>query len=171
MHLLTYSTLFGTQVWFTFIAGIVSFKRLPRQQFSLQQSVLFPVYFLLNSVGQAVMLLLHYQQYRTTYPLQLSLLASMLTMSLINQLYIGPKTTQCMWKKHQVEREVEKEKNDRNQQLLKKLNSQFGMLHGISSLLNLLVFIGLLIYGIPLSNSLMGSSTLTSVASKLKLRA
>ena len=43
VHLLAYSTWLGALVWTTFIAGIVTFKNLPRQTFGRLQSKLFPM--------------------------------------------------------------------------------------------------------------------------------
>ncbi len=50
VHLLSYSTWFGTVVYTTFVAGITMFQNLPRQTFGKLQSKLFPKYFSLCSV-------------------------------------------------------------------------------------------------------------------------
>ncbi|XP_054710936.1 transmembrane protein 205-like [Uloborus diversus] len=50
LYLASFATHFGTQIWMTFISGIVLFFKLPRKIFGLVQRHLFPNYFLLNSV-------------------------------------------------------------------------------------------------------------------------
>ena len=54
VHLLSFSTWFGTVVYTTFVAGITMFKNLPRRVFGKLQSKLFPLYFQLCSVMIAV---------------------------------------------------------------------------------------------------------------------
>ena len=51
-----FATWFGTQFWVTFVAGIVQFKNLTRQQFGKLQSKLFPIYFLLGCACNTIML-------------------------------------------------------------------------------------------------------------------
>jgi Domain of unknown function (DUF4149) len=51
LHLLSFSTWFGTTVYTTFILGITMFKNLPRKTFGTLQSKLFPKYFALSSVA------------------------------------------------------------------------------------------------------------------------
>mmetsp|Transcript_32908 Transcript_32908/g.62880 ORF Transcript_32908/g.62880 Transcript_32908/m.62880 type:complete len:315 (-) Transcript_32908:1903-2847(-) len=50
VHLLSFSTWFGTVVYTTFVTGITMFKNLPRRVFGTLQSKLFPLYFKLCSV-------------------------------------------------------------------------------------------------------------------------
>lgn len=50
LHLLSFSTWFGTMVYTTFILGITAFRNLPRQTFGKLQSKLFPKYFTLGSI-------------------------------------------------------------------------------------------------------------------------
>lgn len=50
VHLLTFSTWFGTVVYTTFVAGITMFQNLPRQTFGKLQAKLFPKYFSLCSI-------------------------------------------------------------------------------------------------------------------------
>ena len=44
-HLFSVSACFGCSCWVTFVAGIVSWKALPRHTFGKLQSKLFPAYF------------------------------------------------------------------------------------------------------------------------------
>lgn len=55
-HLLSYASVTGITLWHSFIGGPVAFKVLPRQQFGLLQSKLFPIYFSLQSVLNGVCL-------------------------------------------------------------------------------------------------------------------
>lgn len=50
LHLFAFSTWFGTNVYTTFVVGIVAFKNLPRQTFGKLQAKLFPKYFALGSI-------------------------------------------------------------------------------------------------------------------------
>lgn len=159
LHLLIFSTQFGSMIWMSFIQGILLFKRLPKQQFSLIQSIVFPVYFIFCSLGITCMLTI---QYNTTQYNKQSLyiynLVGMLFMCLCNQLFIGPKTTEIMWRNHQIQRDNNKLTNTNNAsstlQQQPTLNKQFAIYHGISSLLNLLVVIGLVLHGVYLTNTL-----------------
>lgn len=56
-HLLSYASVTGITLWHSFIGGPIAFKNLPRQQFGLLQSKLFPVYFSLQSVLNGVCLI------------------------------------------------------------------------------------------------------------------
>ncbi len=55
-HLLSYASVTGLTLWHSFIGGPIAFKVLPRQQFGLLQSKLFPIYFSLQSVLNGVCL-------------------------------------------------------------------------------------------------------------------
>ena len=55
-HLLSYASVTGITLWHSFISGPIAFKVLPRQQFGLLQSKLFPVYFSLQSVLNGICL-------------------------------------------------------------------------------------------------------------------
>jgi len=56
-HLLSYASVTGITLWHSFIGGPIAFKVLPRQQFGMLQSKLFPIYFSLQSVLNGVCLL------------------------------------------------------------------------------------------------------------------
>jgi hypothetical protein len=51
VHLLSFSTWFGTMAYTTFVVGITAFKNLDRQTFGKLQAKLFPKYFALSSVS------------------------------------------------------------------------------------------------------------------------
>ncbi|CAL4096173.1 unnamed protein product, partial [Meganyctiphanes norvegica] len=55
------STVFGTQIWMTFFSGLSLFLTVPRHVFSQVQAVLFPLYFLLNSVLMLIAIICYTQ--------------------------------------------------------------------------------------------------------------
>lgn len=111
-----YGTLLGSQVFQSFIGGIVAFKALPRPQFAALQQKIFPIYFSMQT-ALPIILALTYPGART--PLgaasglggtfaktnQWSTLVPMLMIfgtSLANLLVVGPATTKIMHeRKHQ----------------------------------------------------------------------
>ena len=139
IHILAFSSWFGCSIWVTFVAGIVMFKTLPRHVFGRLQSRLFPAYFQFSVVTLVVAI-------ATSEGTPYSLL-SILACALLNLLYFEPATTRVMYQRHAVEKrlgtghEVGKLKPEdpkkANDPELKALSKTFGMLHGISSLLNL----------------------------------
>lgn len=153
---------YGAMVWLSLIQGIVLFQRLPKQQFALTQSILFPIYFLLTTLGLLTMTGLQYHIHGDASALQLTMLGSMLLMAVANQLYAGPETTRIMWKNHAVKREHEQEHGEKAapSAQIKSLNKQFAIMHSISSLLNLLILVGLSLHGVYIVNGFAAAATL-----------
>lgn len=166
-HILSYGTLLGTTFFHTFINGIVAFQTLPRPQFSVLQAKLSPIYFSMQTVIPVV-IALTYPGDRTAGILpgiagvlgstnRWSVLAPMATMflsALANLVVVGPATTKCIRDRKSQERKDGKTSYDpppHSQEMLA-LNKKFGMLHGISSLLNLATFIASVIYGVEVSS-------------------
>ncbi|CAG0916432.1 unnamed protein product [Notodromas monacha] len=58
-YVLTFATEFGSQIWMTFVSGIALFFQVPRHVFGKVQRVLFPLYFLLNSIWAFVVLAMY----------------------------------------------------------------------------------------------------------------
>ena len=86
-HVLSYASVTGLTLWNSFIGGPVSFKVLPRQQFGMLQSKLFPIYFSLQSVLNGICLL-------TTSNRNGQIIFSIgLVGGLINLIIVGPWTT------------------------------------------------------------------------------
>lgn len=56
IYLVSFSTHFGAQIWMTFVSGLALYFSLPRHVFGNVQKVLFPKYFLLNSILSLVTL-------------------------------------------------------------------------------------------------------------------
>eukprot|EP00249_Psilotum_nudum_P010324 c22473_g2_i1 orf=1-1686(-) len=59
LHLFSFSLVYGTSMWVTFISGYLLSHVLPSQQLGLVQSKIFPVYLRMLTSGTAVCFLLH----------------------------------------------------------------------------------------------------------------
>ncbi|KAJ6798763.1 transmembrane protein 205-like [Iris pallida] len=153
-HLLCFATSFGAALWVTFIGGIIMFKNLPRHMFGNLQSRMFPAYFTVVSVCAAVSVaaFAYLHPWRTAAPVeryQLGFLLSALGFDLSNLLVFTPMTVEMMKKRHKVERELsigEEVGWSKNMEVAKAnpklaaMNKKFGMIHGLSSLANILSF-------------------------------
>ncbi|GAB2298367.1 hypothetical protein Dimus_032433 [Dionaea muscipula] len=153
-HLLCFSTAWGTALWVGFIGGIIMFNNLPRHQFGNLQSKMFPAYFSLVGVSCAVSVAafgyLHpWTSSTVAEKYQLGFLVSSFLCNLTNLFIFTPMTIQVMKQRHKVEREhsigdeIGMSKNREvakvNPQLAA-INKKFGMIHGLSSLSNMLSF-------------------------------
>lgn len=119
----SYGTLLGTSIYQSFVNGIVSYRALPRPQFSTLQAALTPVYFAIQTALPIVMLLT-YPGTKNLSPLGgangsnslsgvlepsnrwnvLVPIASVFVMNGLNLLWAGPVTTRIMKeRKHQGE--------------------------------------------------------------------
>ncbi|RYN58574.1 hypothetical protein AA0118_g7238 [Alternaria tenuissima] len=170
-HLLSYGTLLGSTLFQSFVSGIVAFRVLPRPQFSTLQKHTFPVYFTLQTLTPIVMLLTYP---RGGAPSLLPFLSSspmpptatdnlsswlhttMFLTALVNWVYIGPKTTEVMGlRKHQETRDGKKSYDaGPHSKEMQALNKQFGILHGVSSLVNMVGLGAMIWYGAVLAEGL-----------------
>eukprot|EP01117_Protostelium_nocturnum_P020791 TRINITY_DN9569_c0_g1_i1.p1 TRINITY_DN9569_c0_g1~~TRINITY_DN9569_c0_g1_i1.p1 ORF type:complete len:173 (-),score=49.75 TRINITY_DN9569_c0_g1_i1:24-542(-) len=148
LQLVSFGILFGTLVWHSFIAGIIMFKSMPLRSFGDLQTALFPPYFILSAVCGSVLLLsffgLHSVEFSSlSRPLsiQLGCLLIIIVFSVLQHLWIGPKTTFIMHARRKADDEGDKKK-------LTELSKKFGMWHGISSSVNLAVVIAALVYAL-----------------------
>ncbi|KAI3980699.1 hypothetical protein MKX01_025264 [Papaver californicum] len=153
-HLLCFSTSIGAALWVTFIGGIIMFKNLPRHQFGNLQSKMFPAYFSVVTVCSTLSLAsfgyLHpWKSSATAERYQLGFLLSGLAFNLSNLLVFTPMTIEMMKQRHKIEREEnigEEVGWTKNRDVAKKnpklaaMNKKFGMIHGLSSLANILFF-------------------------------
>jgi hypothetical protein len=153
-HLLCFSTAWGVVLWVTFIGGIIMFKNLPRHQFGNLQGKMFPAYFTLVGVCCATSVgsfgYLHpWKSASTTEKYQLGFLLSAFAFNLTNLFVFTPMTIELMKKRHKMERELsigEEVGWSKNQEAaksnpnLKAMNKKFGMIHGLSSLANIMAF-------------------------------
>ncbi|CAF1277411.1 unnamed protein product [Adineta ricciae] len=140
-HLLSYASVTGLTLWHSFIGGPVAFKVLPRQQFGLLQSKLFPVYFLSQSVLNGICLL------TTSNRKSRRIFLIGIVGGLLNLIVVGPWTSKVMQERHKVEREEGKTYNETDiSDRMKTLNKQFGIAHACSSLINMVIVVSLLSY-------------------------
>ncbi|EXB59332.1 hypothetical protein L484_001912 [Morus notabilis] len=153
-HLLSFSTAWGAALWVTFIGGIILFKNLPRHQFGNLQSKMFPAYFSMVGVCCAISVAsfgyLHpWKSSDTAEKYQLGFLLSAFAFNLANLFVFTPMTIEMMKQRHKVEREqnigdeIGWSKNVEVAKVNPKLaamNKKFGMIHGLSSLANIMSF-------------------------------
>mmetsp|Transcript_12029 Transcript_12029/g.15028 ORF Transcript_12029/g.15028 Transcript_12029/m.15028 type:complete len:271 (-) Transcript_12029:94-906(-) len=153
VHLLSFSTWFGTVVYTTFIAGITMFKSLPRRVFGTLQSKLFPKYFSLCSVAIGIQLVtLQKIPSLASQKIPFVALTTSFMMTLINQFYLEPKSTEVMFERYKIEEESPDGKNSPE---YKKLAATFGKMHGMSSLSNLVALCGAVVHGFFLAGAVV----------------
>ncbi|KAL0016217.1 hypothetical protein SO802_003286 [Lithocarpus litseifolius] len=111
MNLLGLATAYGMCVWVTFISSYVLAETIPRQQFGLVQSKIYPVYFrfMAGCIGLALLghllgnrrrLLSNKVEMFQTY----NLLAS-LFMVFVNSIYLEPRATKVMFERMKLQKE------------------------------------------------------------------
>ncbi|CEJ55952.1 hypothetical protein PMG11_02180 [Penicillium brasilianum] len=165
-HILSYGTLLGSQVFQSFVGGIVAFRALPRPQFATLQTAIFPVYFSMQTAlpvvvaltaskgGQALGLsglAAPEKRYNTLLPL-----ATVAITGLINMFVLRPLTVKTMReRKHQETRDGKKSYDaPPHSKEMVALNKKFGRIHGLSSLVNLVSLIATVWYGAIMSKKL-----------------
>ncbi|KAJ5439393.1 uncharacterized protein N7458_010391 [Penicillium daleae] len=165
-HILSYGTLLGSQVFQSFVSGIVAFRALPRPQFATLQTAIFPVYFSMQTAlpvvvaltasrgGQALGLsglVAPENRYNTLLPM-----ATVAITGLINMFVLRPLTVKTMReRKHQETRDGKKSYDaPPHSKEMVALNKKFGRIHGLSSLVNLVSLIATVWYGAVMSKRL-----------------
>ncbi|KAJ7225881.1 hypothetical protein GGX14DRAFT_422725 [Mycena pura] len=159
LYLVGYGWLFGMSLWITFFGGVIAYKTLPRAQFSALQHKTFPIYFVLSlGLGSALLglwtlshpaVLTHYANPLVADVAQAYTLAFGILAQGANYFVIGPMTSKTMFERMKLEKEEGKAYNEPGvSDKLKALNGKFGMLHGVSSLLNLGAVIALGFHGL-----------------------
>ncbi|KAG5001111.1 hypothetical protein AAZX31_08G234900 [Glycine max] len=106
-NLLGFATAYGICVWVTFISSYVQSRTMPRQQFAVVQSKIYPVYFRAMAYSIALAFLAHFLAHRNTNSDMLqsyNLLASLATLFL-NYLYLEPRATKLMLERIKIEKE------------------------------------------------------------------
>jgi hypothetical protein len=97
-HLFTFSSVYGSSLWVTFLSGYLLSRAMPRQQFGFVQSRIFPAYLRLAAGGQAICLVL----FLTLHPwsnadrhekLQHFNLFTVLLSTLANVFFLEPRAT------------------------------------------------------------------------------
>ncbi|ODV84824.1 hypothetical protein CANARDRAFT_200250 [[Candida] arabinofermentans NRRL YB-2248] len=148
IHLLTYSYTFGSTSFHSFISSTKAFKVLPRKEFGLLQSHLFPIHFLTQSLGPLIIGI------SAPYTIPITGLGLLTTSSiggLINYFYLLPK---CHSIKAERESLLETNGNDLESVEYKELTSKFGKFHGFSLLFNFLSVLTITAYGLILSGQI-----------------
>jgi len=163
LYFLSYSWLFGQSIWVTFLGGAIAYKTLPRQHFSLLQTKTFPIYFATSLSNASLLLALWISNnpqapHHLLEPLlpavaQTWVLGLIVLMTSANWLWIGPATGKLIVERQKQERAEGKPSHDPHvSQQMKAMNKRFGILHGLSSLFNLLVVIALIFHGLWITN-------------------
>lgn len=136
--LLATSVFVGANVWTTFASGIVMFRNLPKPIFGDLQAKLFPVYFAVQVSSAAAALAVtaagRAGGARGTAKARATAAAAALALSLLNLAVLEPLTTAAMYDR----RAAQAPESKLSEEAKKKANKRFGMLHGLSSLANLL---------------------------------
>jgi len=164
LYLVGYAWLFGMSLWITFFGGVIAFKTLPRQQFGALQHKTFPIYFVISMILSSSLLVLWAFSHPAvaTYiwrpdvadVAQAYVLASVFLAQACNYFVIGPLTSKTMFRRHKLEKEEGKTYNEPGvSDEMKGLNKRFGMLHGISSLANLIAVLALGFHGLWIGNA------------------
>ncbi|CAM1505424.1 Fc.00g110610.m01.CDS01 [Cosmosporella sp. VM-42] len=174
-HIISYGTLLGTSFFHTFINGIVMFKTVNRPAFSAIQQKLFPIYFGMQTVLPVIMaltfpgnsliglssgvsgLLSDFARWHSLVPI-----ATMFVTGLVNFAVLLPATTGVMKERRGQAKRDGKEwfSEGPHSDEMKALNKRFGMLHGISSLINVTTFLAALAYGFTLGGRVLSVADL-----------
>ncbi|KAF8610662.1 hypothetical protein BDV93DRAFT_517756 [Ceratobasidium sp. AG-I] len=163
VYQLLFAYVFGSTLWGSFIAGFIAYRALPKQQFGLLQSRIFPIFFSTSTAVTATLFAIwatvhsdvredsfNFQKPAVT---QAWVLMFAVLSHATNLFYFGPETSRIMFQRHKLERSEKKQYNDPTASPeMKQLNKQFGALHGISSLVNLLSFLCLVVHGVWIGN-------------------
>ena len=151
VHLLSFATWFGSVAYTTFVAGITMFKNLPRQTFGKLQAKLFPKYFLLGSITLLLQLITLPSLPATIKMASTKALSLALIMTLANQFYLEPLSTNNMMRRYELEGQAGGKDTDE----YKTLKSSFGKFHGMSSLTNLIALCGGVAHAVYLAGTLV----------------
>nr|KAJ0196848.1 hypothetical protein LSAT_V11C700350810 [Lactuca sativa] len=111
IHMLGFSTAYGMCVWVTFVSSYILGRYLPRQQFGMVQSRIYPVYFKAMAYCVSAALLGHVasqsKQLLSSFGEMfqgLSLLSALL-MVLTNMIWLEPRATKLMYERLKIEKE------------------------------------------------------------------
>ncbi|GAO14780.1 hypothetical protein UVI_02005100 [Ustilaginoidea virens] len=168
-HIVSYGTLLGTSFFQSFINGPVMFKTVERRVFSAVQAKLFPIYFGMQTALSLVLAL--------TFPGNTWLgvssgisglsnascrwhsllpITTMFVTGLLNLVVLYPAASKVMKARRGQAKRDGKEYHEPgpHSEEMRSLSRKFGVLHGISSLLNLGTFIAAVAYGFTLGSRL-----------------
>ncbi|KAK4433613.1 Transmembrane protein [Sesamum alatum] len=111
LHLLGFAAAYGMGLWVTFGSNYVLAGALPRYQFAMVQSKIYPVYFKAMAYSVGTALLGHLMSQRNRFwPLSMGMLLAFnltasLVMTLVNLLYLEPRATKVMFERMKKEKE------------------------------------------------------------------
>jgi hypothetical protein len=108
VYLGSFSAHFGAQIWMTFISGLSLYFALPRHTFGNIQKVLFPKYFLLNSVLSLITLYVFLRAHKydlksTEISVQVGAMTLCFLIELLIRLYLTPPLLSLMTLKNRIE--------------------------------------------------------------------
>ncbi|XP_045136179.1 transmembrane protein 205-like [Portunus trituberculatus] len=111
LYIAAVSTVFGSQVWMTFVSGLALFLSVPRHVFAQVQQVLFPLYFLSNAVLMLVAVVTYTRHHPTHLwdnhqMMQGAILVTCFLVNLGIRLYLAPVLTKLITVKMAIEREA-----------------------------------------------------------------
>ncbi|KAL4183311.1 hypothetical protein AMTRI_Chr11g154560 [Amborella trichopoda] len=110
IHTLSFGVAYGVCVWVTFVLSHVLSQALPRQQFALVQSKIYPVYFRTMMYSLGLCFLTHFFRHpwrnsSNAEKLQSHNLLACLGLVLVNMLYLEPQATKVMFERLKMEKE------------------------------------------------------------------
>ncbi|KAF5744227.1 hypothetical protein HS088_TW08G00825 [Tripterygium wilfordii] len=153
VQLLGFSMAYGMCVWVTFVSSYVLAEALPRQQFGVVQSKIYPVYFMAMtySVGLALLGLLLGQRKKLfsnkVEMLQAYNLLASLLMVLTNAFYLEPRATKVMFTRMKIEKEEGALPENPELEVVRvrivNLNARLKKLNSYSSFVNILTLMNL----------------------------
>lgn len=104
-HLLGFAVAYGTGFWVTFVSSYVLATALPRQQFGVVQSKMYPVYFRAMAYGVGLAAAAQWLGKGMEERAQGYNLVAVLGLVLVNLLYLEPKATKVMFERMKMEKE------------------------------------------------------------------
>lgn len=158
-HLLLYSLALGSTAFHSFVIGPIAFQTLPYDHFSALQARVFPLYFGAQTVASAVLGVTAVAAFPWLAGGANLVLAARASLGVagagaaLNWGVLGPQTRGIMARrKHQEQVEGKSCKAPDVSEDMRKVNKEFGKVHGISVLANLGTLAGLVAYGVVLSD-------------------
>nr|XP_023018709.1 transmembrane protein 205 [Leptinotarsa decemlineata] len=111
VYLGSFAAHFGAQIWMTFVSGLALYFTLPRHNFGAIQQVLFPKYFLMNSVLSLVCLVIflrtnNHKLWEKDNIIQVTALSTCFMAELVIRLYLTPPLLRLIVKKTKIEKKA-----------------------------------------------------------------
>ncbi|KAK1386871.1 hypothetical protein POM88_015049 [Heracleum sosnowskyi] len=110
LHLLGFSVAFGMSMWVTFASSYILRDALPRQQFGMLQSKVYPVYFKVQACSIGVALIAHLYGRKFLLNrwevINVTNIVISVLLSLVNLRYLEPRATQVMFQRVKLEKDA-----------------------------------------------------------------